>query len=82
MLRVILILISIVLIAGTCFGSVLFPAGQTAYVVASPRSELDKRVLGQLTTYLERVLRKKGRDGGEFEPCTFKYSGYLALPCW
>jgi len=59
MLRVILILISIVLITGTCLGAVRFPVGQAAYVVASPNSELDKRVLGQLTTYLERVLGKK-----------------------
>ncbi|MHC4441638.1 MAG: beta-N-acetylhexosaminidase family protein [Planctomycetota bacterium] len=35
---------------------VTFPRGQTAHVVVKPNNELERRMLGRLTTYLEGVL--------------------------
>jgi len=39
-------------------GAVQFSAGETAYVVARPETELEKRLVGRLTGYLEKVLGK------------------------
>src|SRR5262245_46117952 len=39
--------------------AVLFPAGQSVQVVASPRSALEHQVLARLSDYCERVLGKK-----------------------
>ncbi|MEW5977344.1 MAG: hypothetical protein AB1898_16255 [Acidobacteriota bacterium] len=38
------------------FAGVLLPKGQTAQVVAAPKSELDRRTHSTLTTYLDKVL--------------------------
>jgi hypothetical protein len=42
-----------------CFGAVDFPAYKTPYIVASPKSPLEKRMLDQLSDYLTDVLHKK-----------------------
>lgn len=61
MLRVALILTLIIFITDPCRGEVRFAAGQTAYIVASPKSELEKRILNRLDAYLEKVLGKRSR---------------------
>ena len=45
----------------SCFGTVHFPAGKVAYVVASPQSPLDKRTVSQLMNYLTAVLHKDAK---------------------
>ncbi len=47
--------------AGNSFGAVNFPAGKSAYIVASPASPLEKRTVGQLTDYLTAVLHKEAK---------------------
>ena len=44
---------------GSCFGAVDFSVGKTAYIVASPKSPLEKRTVVQLSTYLGSVLHKE-----------------------
>lgn len=46
-------------------GPVSFLKGQSAYVVAVPKSDLDKRIASWLTSYLEKVLKKKPQVVGE-----------------
>ncbi len=59
MLRAILILSFVILIANTCLGAVHFPSGQKACIVASPSTELDRRLVSQLRAYLQAVLHKE-----------------------
>jgi hypothetical protein len=44
--------------ATACFASVELSVGKTAYVVASPKSTLEKKKLDQLSAYLSAVLHK------------------------
>ena len=45
----------------SCFGAVRLSVGRSAYIVASPKSQLDKRTVGQLSNYLSAVLRRETR---------------------
>ena len=46
-------------------GKVRLPVGETAYIVANPKSSLDQRTLGQLEGYLEATLKIKPRTLGQ-----------------
>jgi len=54
--RVIPAAIALLITVGACFGTVEFPAGKTAYIVANPKSPLEKRTVDQLSVYLTGVL--------------------------
>lgn len=51
----------------TAGGNVRFPAGEIAYIVASPKSDLDRHTLAQLEAYLEATLKSKPRIVGRAE---------------
>ena len=52
---------ALLIAVGSCFGAVNLPVGQSAYIVASPKSQLEKRTVDQLTNYLTAVLHKEPR---------------------
>jgi len=52
---------ALLIVVSSCFGAVSLPVAQSAYVVASPKSELEKRAAGQLTDYLSAVLHKDAK---------------------
>ena len=52
---------ALLIAVGSCFGAVNLPVGQSAYIVASPKSQLEKRTVDQLTNYLTAVLHKEAR---------------------
>jgi len=51
----------IVIPAQTAFAGVRFPKGEASYIVATRKSELDRRVTGMLEEYLEQVLGKRAQ---------------------
>lgn len=50
--------IAFFVMASFCQGTVLFRRGETAYVVAAPQSDLDRRVLDRVAVYVGSVTRK------------------------
>lgn len=55
-LRLILVVILLIAFSSTSYAEIKLPAGKTAYIVAVPKTALEKRITARLSDYLTKVL--------------------------